>query len=38
MGKKDKEMFKIKYRGYDVQSVDQFVYTVNKVLEDSKKT
>ena len=37
MSKNTKEMFKVKYKGYEVRSVDQYVYTTNKELEDTKK-
>lgn len=36
MSKSAKDMFKVKYKGYDVRSVDEFVFTSSKELEDTK--
>lgn len=36
MSKRAKDMFKVKYKGYDVRSVDEFVLTNSKDLEDTK--
>lgn len=36
MSKSAKDMFKVKYKGYEIRSVDQFVFTNTKELEDTK--